>query len=566
MTFHPRPSSREKQILSLAATGRVREFQFALPRRTSACTTARATSSSPSPPFQLTRDVTFNDSEVLAKETAKRPLLYRDMQVRHGAADHAAPFAAAQPAEDGRAVISKQQAPCALVAEQPRSAPQARQLAPALPDRSRRRAAARAGGGRRGARGGARQARPRRAGGVLIVERGFDWSAFRIRPRASQSLFGEKKIVELRLRHGQARHAPAAEALEKLLQQPDPGVPDAVLIVTMPQARTRLGLVEGGAGSPSLASDGRAWSRPRQDQARASWRSGSAQRLARQRQAGERMRCLEFLCRPRRRQPARRAAGSAQARACSLPEGEVVARAGRRLRWRAWRATTYDTGSPNRPVRRRNFEHFARALAGLRGEGESAAGLIMALWAISEDLRSPCRASSQQMAGGRPARASLLLREPGLAPKAQPRFEKRDCGAFDRRQSDAGRGRARLAESSASSKGVGDGQSRGMNCSSKLGSRIEAMEKLAARAAARPLDPAATADVVVYMQRAGTRGARGGARAGAGGHRGEEPGAAFAMAARAARAIGVARDRSQPARMSPERGRRRTRQRHSSTA
>jgi len=70
--------TREKEILSLTGTGRVREFQlryrvgfrvhdgkgreFVAPNRVT-----------------LVRDITFNDTDVLAKETEEQ-LLYRDMQ------------------------------------------------------------------------------------------------------------------------------------------------------------------------------------------------------------------------------------------------------------------------------------------------------------------------------------------------------------------------------------------------------------------------------------------------------------------------------------------------------
>ncbi|MGH8705921.1 MAG: LPS assembly lipoprotein LptE [Burkholderiales bacterium] len=70
--------AREKHILSLTAAGRVREFQlryrvgFRVHDGKGGVFLAAST-------LQLTRDVTFNDSEVLAKETEEQ-LLYRDMQ------------------------------------------------------------------------------------------------------------------------------------------------------------------------------------------------------------------------------------------------------------------------------------------------------------------------------------------------------------------------------------------------------------------------------------------------------------------------------------------------------
>ena len=70
--------TREKQILSLAANGRVREFQLRY-RVAFRVHDGKGGEFLPSSTLQLTRDVTFNDSDVLAKESEEQ-LLYRDMQ------------------------------------------------------------------------------------------------------------------------------------------------------------------------------------------------------------------------------------------------------------------------------------------------------------------------------------------------------------------------------------------------------------------------------------------------------------------------------------------------------
>lgn len=69
---------REKHILSLAATGRVREFQLRY-RVAFRVHDGKGGEFLPASLIQLTRDVSFNDSDVLAKETEEQ-LLYRDMQ------------------------------------------------------------------------------------------------------------------------------------------------------------------------------------------------------------------------------------------------------------------------------------------------------------------------------------------------------------------------------------------------------------------------------------------------------------------------------------------------------
>ncbi len=69
---------REKKILSLAATGRVREFQL-IYRVTFRVHDGKGGEFLPVSAVQLTRDVSFNDTDVLAKET-EEALLFRDMQ------------------------------------------------------------------------------------------------------------------------------------------------------------------------------------------------------------------------------------------------------------------------------------------------------------------------------------------------------------------------------------------------------------------------------------------------------------------------------------------------------
>jgi len=69
---------REKQILSLAATGRVREFQLRY-RVGFRVHDGKGGEFLPLSTVQLTRDISFNDTDVLAKETEEQQL-YRDMQ------------------------------------------------------------------------------------------------------------------------------------------------------------------------------------------------------------------------------------------------------------------------------------------------------------------------------------------------------------------------------------------------------------------------------------------------------------------------------------------------------
>ena len=70
--------TREKEILSLTGAGRVREFRLRY-RVGFRLHDGKGNDYVPQSTLELTRDVTFNDAEVLAKETEEQ-LLFRDMQ------------------------------------------------------------------------------------------------------------------------------------------------------------------------------------------------------------------------------------------------------------------------------------------------------------------------------------------------------------------------------------------------------------------------------------------------------------------------------------------------------
>ncbi len=69
---------REKVILSLDSAGRVREFQLRY-RVGFRLTDAKGRDTIPVNEIMLTRDVSFDDAQILAKES-EETLLYRDMQ------------------------------------------------------------------------------------------------------------------------------------------------------------------------------------------------------------------------------------------------------------------------------------------------------------------------------------------------------------------------------------------------------------------------------------------------------------------------------------------------------
>ena len=70
--------AREKVILSLDTSGRVREYQLRY-RVGFVVHDSKGQSWIPSSEIALTRDISFNDSQIIAKEN-EEALLYRDMQ------------------------------------------------------------------------------------------------------------------------------------------------------------------------------------------------------------------------------------------------------------------------------------------------------------------------------------------------------------------------------------------------------------------------------------------------------------------------------------------------------
>jgi LPS-assembly lipoprotein len=70
--------TRQKQILSLTGAGRVREFKL-IYRVGFRVHDGKGGEYVPASLIELTRDITFNDAEILAKE-AEEELLFRDMQ------------------------------------------------------------------------------------------------------------------------------------------------------------------------------------------------------------------------------------------------------------------------------------------------------------------------------------------------------------------------------------------------------------------------------------------------------------------------------------------------------
>ena len=266
---------------------------------------------------------------------------------------------------------------------------------------------------------------------VFFAERSVDWSEVK-GSLSSQSLFGDRKIVELRLASGRMPSA-GAELLETYCENPDPAT---VLLVTMPKiegsgwwkagwftAIERAGMVV--EAQPVL---------------RAALPDWIARRLARQNQRAG-VETLAFL--------AERVEGNLLAAqqeilklALLAPAGELAAP---EIEGAVASVARYDFDMLAAALYAGDFPRYARALEGLKGEGESAAGIA---WRLGEELAALARIRTL-MATGQPL--EMLFNQHKIWRGAQPRFER----ALKRL--DAGRLRASLlhvAKIERASKGV----------------------------------------------------------------------------------------------------------------
>jgi len=216
---------------------------------------------------------------------------------------------------------------------------------------------------------------------LLLAERGFDWSTL-IHAGASLSLFGDRKIVELRLPTGKPGTEGAA-AIERYCSSLNP---DNVTLVSLPRL-DKTGQKSG--WFTALESSGvqiDIW--PVERARLTDWIST---RLARNRQRAGRD-VLQFL--------AERVEGNllaahqeVQKLALLLPEGELrfedvqdaVASVAR-----------YDVQGLVEALFAGDLSRYARVLDGLQGEGEAPTYL---LWAVTEELRGLARIHAGAAAG-----------------------------------------------------------------------------------------------------------------------------------------------------------------------
>ena len=269
---------------------------------------------------------------------------------------------------------------------------------------------------------------------VFFVEKGFDWSSF-AHAGASRSLFGERSIVELRFASGRVAAA-AAQAIERYCESPNP---DMLLLISMPRPEGS-GWWKSGWFTALDAAGVVVEARPVTRVKLAQWIS---QRLARQRQRAS-AETLEFL--------AERVEGNLLAAqqeilklALLAPEGELAPQA---VEAAVSKVARYDFDTLAEALYVGDFPHYARALAGLRGEGETAAGLA---WRLGDELTALLRIRLQLRDG---RQLEQLFVENKIWRAAQPRCEK----ALRRLDPDRlHKAVVRVAQIERASKGVGSG-------------------------------------------------------------------------------------------------------------
>jgi len=203
---------------------------------------------------------------------------------------------------------------------------------------------------------------------VFEPGRSFDWSELK-HAGASLSLFGGRKIVELRLAGGKMG-APAAEALVAWCERPNP---EALLLVTMPRP-------EGGGWWDApwfTALDRSGVIVEVQPVPRAALPGWLEKRLARQKQSAARE-VLEYLA-DRVEGNLLAAHQELQKLALLAPEGELALEA---VREAVADVARFDTYVAAEALARGDTERYLRVLEGLRAEGEAPTYLLFTLTSV----------------------------------------------------------------------------------------------------------------------------------------------------------------------------------------
>ena len=225
---------------------------------------------------------------------------------------------------------------------------------------------------------------------VLLAERGFDWSELGA-SAASLSLFGERKLIELRLPSGKPG-ADGGAAIERFCAKL---VPDLLALVMLPRL-DRAG--QSSSWFPALETAGMVVNVFPVERSRLpDW---IAARLARQKQSAK-PETLRFLadCVEGNLLAAHQ---EIQKLSLLLPAGELDFDT---VREAVMNVARYDAGKLAEAMLSGDRARLARMLEGLRGEGEAPPRV---LWLLAEEIRAVCRVQDG-IAAGRPV--AEILRE-----------------------------------------------------------------------------------------------------------------------------------------------------------
>jgi len=225
---------------------------------------------------------------------------------------------------------------------------------------------------------------------ILSVERSFKWGAL-LAANQSQSLFGDKKLIDLRIPTGK----PGKDGGQALQDYVANLSPDNLTLITLPKL--------------DWATQKAAWVTSLQQAAvyidiplveRAHLPNWINQRLALQQQSAERQ-SLEFI--------ADRVEGNLLAAHQEIQKLALLHPAGKlsfeQIHDAVLNVARYDVFKLNEAMLSGNVPRLVRMLNGLKGEGEA---LPLVLWAMAEEIRTLLKLKSG-MSQGRPL--SALLKE-----------------------------------------------------------------------------------------------------------------------------------------------------------
>ena len=216
---------------------------------------------------------------------------------------------------------------------------------------------------------------------VFEPARHFDWSELQ-HSLASLSLFGGKKIVELRLASGK----PGADGAKAIAQYCERPSPEILLLVSLPRLDRAT---QGSAWFGALSRAGvvvDVW--PVERARLTAW---IAERLGRQRQRAPRE-ALEFLA-DRVEGNLLAAHQEVQKLALLAPEGEIGLEA---VREAVANVARYDAYTASEAMLAGDAARYLRVIDGLKSEGEAP---TLVLWALSEELYALARIQSGVASG-----------------------------------------------------------------------------------------------------------------------------------------------------------------------